>query len=354
MDLQNYFGDQSPPRDHFVSVLEHWAGLRGDQPAFLFTDAESVGQTLTYAELWHEVRALAGYLQSRCRIHSGDRVLLLYPPGLEFVIGFFACHAAGAIAVPAYPPRRNRKASRIRSIVVDADARWALTTQAVVDQLSGEGPYNDLAGVQLLGTDQPSRRNIEAFRRPKFTGDSLGVLQYTSGSTGSPKGVMLTQRNLVANTELILHAFEPSKDVVGMTWLPTYHDMGLIGGVLMPMFIGRMNVMMSPMTFLQRPARWLQGISQHKVTISGGPNFAYQLCVDKIDDEELAGVDLSSLQIAFNGAEPIRASTMDAFTARFEKYGFRRSAFLPCYGMAETTLIVTGGPAETRPVLTIL
>ncbi len=352
MDLQDYFGDQSPPRDNFVSVLQHWAQCRGDELAFLFTDVESIEKRLTYAELWQEVRALAGYLQTRCRIHSGDRVLLLYPPGLDFVIGFFACHAVGAIAVPAYPPRRNRKASRIRSIVVDADARWALSTRSVVDQLNGDGPYNDLAGVQLLGTDDPRRRNIDGFRMPKVTGDTLGVLQYTSGSTGSPKGVMLTQRNLIANSELIMHAFEPSKDAIGLTWLPTYHDMGLVGGVLMPMFIGKLNVMMSPMTFLQRPARWLQGVSQHKVAVTGGPNFAYQLCVDKISDDELDGVDLSSLEIAFNGAEPIRSSTLDAFTSRFERYGFRRSAFLPCYGMAETTLIVTGGPTESRPVVT--
>ena len=352
VDPQEYFGEQAPPHVHFVAVLQHWAQCRGDDLAYLFTDAETIQRQFTYAELWTEVRALAGYLQKRCRVRSGDRVLLLYPPGLDFVIGFFACHAAGAIAVPAYPPRRNRKASRIRSIVLDADARWALTTQAVVEQQIGDGPYNDLAGVQLLGTDQPELRNIDAYRMPKITGDTLGVLQYTSGSTGSPKGVMLTQKNLIANTELILRAFEPSRDAIGMTWLPTYHDMGLVGGVLMPMYIGKLNVMMSPMTFLQRPARWLQGISQHGVAISGGPNFAYQLCVDKIRDDELEGVDLSSLQIAFNGAEPVRASTLDAFSERFGKFGFKRSAFLPCYGMAETTLIVTGGPKETRPVIT--
>ncbi len=178
-------------------------------------------------------------MQGRCRIRSGDRVLLLYPPGLDFVIGFFACHAAGAIAVPAYPPRRNRKASRIRSIVVDADARWALSTRSVVDQLTGDRWHDDLVGVQLLGTDDPSCRDRYRWRRPRLSSDSLAVLQYTSGSTGSPKGVMLTHRNLVANSELIRHAFEPSRDSVGMTWLPTYHDMGLVGGVLMPLFIGR-------------------------------------------------------------------------------------------------------------------
>jgi 8-amino-7-oxononanoate synthase/acyl carrier protein len=351
VDLQQFFGDQVPPRDHVVSILEHWAEHRSDDPAFMFTDGEPVEQRLTYAQLWDEVRGLAGYLQGRCRIRTGDRVLLLYPPGLDFVIGFFACHAAGAIAIPAYPPRRNRKASRIRSIVVDADAKWALSTRSVVDQLTGDRWHEDLVGVQLLGSDDPACRDRHRWRRPRLSSDSLAVLQYTSGSTGSPKGVMLTHRNLVANSELIRSAFEPTRDSVGMTWLPTYHDMGLVGGVLMPLYIGRLNVLMSPMTFLQRPARWLQGISKYGVAISGGPNFAFQLCVDKINDRELEGVDLSSLQIAFNGAEPIRAATLDAFTERFEPYGFRRSAFLPCYGMAETTLIVTGGPAKTRPVM---
>jgi 8-amino-7-oxononanoate synthase/acyl carrier protein len=352
VNLQQFFDHLIPPDDHFISVLEHWAEHRGDETAYIFTDIETVEDRITYAELWSEVRALAGYLQKRCRLRTGDRVLLLYPPGLEFIIGFFACHAAGAIAVPAYPPRRNRKASRIRSIVVDADARWALSTQTVVDQLNGDQRHDDLIGVQLLGTDSPNCRDASKWRRPKQRADSLALLQYTSGSTGSPKGVMLSHANLIANSKLILHAFEPQQNVCGMSWLPTYHDMGLVGGVLMPMFIGRLDVLTSPMTFLQRPARWLQGISRYGVTISGGPNFAYQLCVDKISDQELEGVDLSGWEIAFNGAEPIRASTLDAFEERFAPYGFKRSANLPCYGMAETTLIVTGGPAETRPVVT--
>lgn len=352
VDLQHFFGNQSPPRDHFVSVLRHWAEHRPDDTAYIFTDIESVEERLTFAQLWDEVHGLAGYLQGRCRVRSGDRVLLVYPPGLDFVIGFFACHAAGAIAVPAYPPRRNRKASRIRSIVVDADARWALSTQSIVEQLTGDRSHDDLIGVQLIGTDHRSTRDASRWRAPKLNASSLAVLQYTSGSTGSPKGVMLNHANLIANSELILHGFQPTGNICGMSWLPTYHDMGLVGGVLMPLYIGRQNVLTSPMTFLQRPVRWLQGISKYRVTISGGPNFAYQLCVDKIADRELAGLDLSTWQIAFNGAEPIRASTLNAFADRFSKIGFTRSAFLPCYGMAETTLIVTGGPSETRPVMT--
>ena len=331
-------------------MLEHWAEHRSDKPAYLFTDIESVENQLTYAELWENVRALAGYMQHRCRIRSGDRVLLTYPPGLDFVIGFFACHAVGAIAVPAYPPRRNRKASRIRSIVVDANAKWALSTCDVVDQLTGNQAHDDLIGVQMIGTDSPQCRDLEHFRSPKRSGDSLAVLQYTSGSTGSPKGVMLNHHNLIANAELIMEAFQPPTDTMGMSWLPTYHDMGLVGGMLMPMYIGCTCVLMSPMTFLQRPVRWLRGISKYKTSVTGGPNFAYQLCADKISEEEAEGLDLSSWKIAFNGAEPIRQSTIRKFTKRFEPYGFNPDAMLPCYGMAETTLIVTGGPTTPRPI----
>lgn len=351
MDFQEFFGSVVPPTDHFVSILEHWAEHRSDSVAFRFTDVETLDIGLTYQELWDEVRGLAGYLQGKCRIRPGDRVLLLYPPGLDFIVGFFACHAAGAIAVPAFPPRSNRKASRIRSIVVDADAKWALTTKGIAERLTGQTWHADLVGVQILGTDDASCRDIDRLRMPAIHGETLGVLQYTSGSTGSPKGVMLTQRNLVANAELIWHAFEPSRKTIGLSWLPTYHDMGLVGGILMPLFLGCTNVLMSPMTFLQRPVRWLRAITKYGVTVTGGPNFAYQLCVDKIAEHELDGLNLSTLDIAFNGAEPIRPNTLEAFRQKFEPCGFRSSASLPCYGMAETTLIVTGGPRDPRPVM---
>lgn len=351
MDFQQYFGEDVPPRSDYVSILEHWALRRPDSIAYRFTDVETVDESLTYTELLAEVRALAGYLQGRCRIRPGDRVLLLYPPGMEFNIGFFACHAIGAIAVPAFPPRSNRKSSRIRSIVVDADAKYALTTVGIAERLTGATWHQDLAGVQVVGTDDPRCRDIDRFRPVEISGDTLGVLQYTSGSTGSPKGVMLTQRNLVANAELIGHAFSPQKDSIGATWLPTYHDMGLVGGILMPMFLGVPNVLMSPMTFLQRPVRWLRAVTKYGVTVTGGPNFAYQLCVDKIRDHELDDLDLSSLSIAFNGAEPIRPKTLDAFAEKFSPLGFNPAASLPCYGMAETTLIVTGGPTTPRPIM---
>lgn len=351
MNLQRFFGSEVPPLDHLLAVVRHWADVQPDQVAYAFTDGDTTQRTLTYRQLWDEIRGLAGALQGQ--IKPGQRILLLYPPGLDFVIGFFACHALDAIAVPAYPPRRNRRSSRIRSIVDDADTRIAFSSGSVAEQLEADNRHEDLEGVRIIATDAAALRDRDAWViPPSLTGDSLAILQYTSGSTGSPKGVMLTHRNVLANCELILKAFEPERHFSGMAWLPAYHDMGLVGGILQPMFIGRKATLMSPMTFLQRPSRWLQTISRERIQISGGPNFAYQLCLDKISDEELEGVDLSGWEIAFNGAEPIRPKTLDAFVERFAPYGFRREAFLPCYGMAETTLIVTGGPQQGRPVMT--
>ena len=345
-----YFKDDAPPQDHLLSVVRHWAKLTPSRIAYAFTDGDTITASLTYAQLWDEVRGLAGAMQPR--VEPGQRILLLYPPGLDFVVGLFACHALGAIAVPAFPPRRNRKATRIRSIVSDADTRIAFSTEGIAEQLVGGTRHEDLEGVTVIGTDSRSLRNADAWVEPNnLTPDSLAILQYTSGSTGSPKGVMLTHRNVLANCDMIIDGFEPDRESSGMAWLPAYHDMGLVGGILQPLYFGRTATLMSPMTFLQRPDRWLQTISRYRLEISGGPNFAYQLCVDKINDSELVGVDLSCWKIAFNGAEPIRPSTIDAFYDRFKKFGFRREAFVPCYGMAETTLLVTAGPATGRPVI---
>ena len=221
-----------------------------------------------------------------------------------------------------------------------------------MDLLKGDQPHDDLIGVQLLGTDNPGMRDVSKWRRPKLQDSSLAVLQYTSGSTGSPKGVMLNHANLIANSELIREGFQPTPDLVGMSWLPTYHDMGLVGGILMPLYIGRVDVLTSPMTFLQRPVRWLQAITKYGVTVSGGPNFAYQLCVDKIPDDELEGIDLSTWAIAFNAASRFVHPLSMLFVRDSSRTDSVVGQLLPCYGMAETTLLVTGGPSETRPVMT--
>ena len=197
--------------------------------------------------------------------------------------------------------------------------------------------------------DEIATDRADSYVAPKLSPDQLAILQYTSGSTGTPKGVMLSHGNIMYNVMVIVYSFEPTQAGSGLTWLPTYHDMGLVGGVLQPLYIGRPNVLMSPMAFLQKPVRWLRTITKYRATISGGPNFAYDLCTQKITDEEMEGLDLSSWQVAFNGAEPIRPATLSAFCERFAPVGFREQAFFPCYGMAETTLIVTGAYMQNRP-----
>jgi acyl-CoA synthetase (AMP-forming)/AMP-acid ligase II len=209
----------------------------------------------------------------------------------------------------------------------------------------------DLKKLDWLCTDQLPEGAEEEWLVPDVHGDTLAFLQYTSGSTGTPKGVILTHANLMHNSALIAYAFEHTRSGSGVFWLPSYHDMGLIGGILQPMYIGQANVLLSPMSFLQKPFRWLQAISRYKSTISGGPNFAYDLCVRKITPEQAATLDLSRWSLAFNGAEPVRAETIDAFSKMFEPYGFRREAFYPCYGMAEATLIISGGFKASLPVM---
>ena len=350
IDFSLYFTDAPlPPRTDLAAVLQHWAVHRPDRVAFYFTDGEGEVISLTYSQLDAAARNVGGYLQKHGA--AGQRVLLVYPPVLDFVVGFFGCLYAGATAVPAYPPRRNRKGQRIHGIAHDCQAQMALTTEHVRQQIEGDTNWVEWESISIIATDSLANDYKQHWTNPRIKPEDLAVLQYTSGSTGSPKGVMLTHGNLVRNTEMIMHAFDVRQNSRGVSWLPTYHDMGLVGGILMPVFSGCTLSLMSPMTFLQQPIRWLRTISKFQATISGAPNFAYQLCVDKIREEELEGIDLSSWQTAFNGAEPVRPSTLEQFAERFSKYGFNRRAFLPCYGMAETTLIVSGGPQHDEPLV---
>lgn len=342
-----FFG---PP--NLVDLLRHLAVHKGDELAFAYlVDGENEEISITYAELDRQARGIAAWLQAYGL--QGQRAMLLYPPGLEFITAFFGCLYAGVVAVPAYPPRMNRSLARIQAIAADCDARVALTTGAVLERVQPLlGASRDLLRVRWRATDQ-SHASIESnWEYPDIGPGTLAFLQYTSGSTGRPKGVMLTHGNLMHNSGVIRHLFDQSQRTGrGVFWLPSYHDMGLIGGIIQPMFISRPNILMSPVAFLQRPIRWLKAISKYRATISGGPNFAYDLCVRKTTPEQRAELDLSQWTLAFNGAEPVRAETIDRFCEAFEPCGFRREAFYPCYGLAEATLIVTGGYKDAVPVV---
>jgi 8-amino-7-oxononanoate synthase len=351
VNLDHFFAPFSPPNTNLVEQLRYWFEVQPDAAAFYFlNDGEQDEVRLTYAELDRSSRAVAAMLTADGI--AGERVLLLYPPGLDFICGFFGCLYAGATPVPAYPPRRNRNMKRIQAISDDAAAKAALTTADVArraESFLDHTPH--LKQLRWLATDEIDLSAADQWRMPCIDDDTLAVLQYTSGSTGTPKGVMLSHGNLMHNVSIITYAFEPCRAGSGVTWLPTYHDMGLVGGVLKPLFYGRPMVHMSPMSFLTKPSRWLRAISRYRATIAGAPNFAYELCNDKVTEEECEGLDLSAWDMAFNGAEPIRPETLRRFTEKFAPYGFHPEAFYPCYGMAETTLIVTGGKKQNRPII---
>ncbi|MBL9125210.1 MAG: aminotransferase class I/II-fold pyridoxal phosphate-dependent enzyme, partial [Planctomycetaceae bacterium] len=329
----------------FVEVISRRAKYQADELLFTFlTDGETEEAHLTYSELDRQARAIAAQLQELGL--EGERALLLYPAGLDFIAAFFGCLYAGVVAVTAYPPRMNRSLGRIDAIVADAGAKIALTTAAVRSRIDNNLEQTpDLQRLLWLETDSLPAGVEANWRRPEIDSETLAFLQYTSGSTGTPKGVMLTHGNLINNSALISYGFDHGRGNGGVFWLPSYHDMGLVGGILQPAFIGRHNVLMSPMAFLQKPLRWLRAISKYRATTSGGPNFAYDLCVRKIRPEDRAELDLSSWRVAFNGAEPVRHDTLAAFVEAFRPCGFDPRAFYPCYGMAEATLIVTGGRA---------
>ncbi|HYN21193.1 MAG TPA: AMP-binding protein, partial [Thermoanaerobaculia bacterium] len=330
----------------FIEVVRERAARLGERRAFTFLgDGEEPSDSLTYAGLDHRARAIAAELQGRGA--SGERVLLLFPPGLDFVAAFLGCLYADAVAVPAYPPSPGRGTGRLRSLLADARPRLALTVSSLLDRVGREVS----GGAEAIATDGFFPGQAEVWRPPAVEPDSLAFLQYTSGSTSDPKGVCVTHGNLIANEQAIQRAFGQSEESVVVGWLPVYHDMGLIGNVLQPLWCGATCVLMSPLAFLQRPRRWLEAIGRFRATTSGGPDFAYSLCVRKIPPEEREGLDLSSWRVAFNGAEPVRAATLDAFSEAFEPCGFRRQAFYPCYGLAEATLFVSGGDPEIAPAV---
>lgn len=334
-----------------LELLEHRALKQPNDNAYTFlTDGENNEEKLTYKELYDKAISLAIELQKHNL--QGERILLLFNPGLDFIISFFACIAAGSIAIPAYPPKLNRNMVRLQTIAEDAQAKLALTTHQIhqsVDNKLQDTPI--LEQIQWLASDTIPNNSPSNWQRPVLYDDSIAFLQYTSGSTSAPKGVMVTHENILYNEEMIKHGFGHGKKEVVVGWLPVFHDMGLIGNVLQPIYIGAPSIFMAPNSFLQKPIRWLKTITKHKATTSGGPNFAYDLCAQKITAEQKEELDLSSWKLAFCGAEPINPETAENFYQAFKSCGYKKESFYPCYGLAETTLFVTGGHKSSAPVI---
>jgi acyl-CoA synthetase (AMP-forming)/AMP-acid ligase II len=332
-----------------VDMLRQRAEGNPDQIVFIFlNDGESEEDPITYRQLDLAARRIAARLQAMGV--EGERALLLYPPGLEYIRAFFGCLYAGVIAVPAYPPRLNRPAPRIQAIVADAESTIALATTDILDSMEKRFEHApDLKLIKWVDTGKLPESLAEDWQEQKIVPDHIAFLQYTSGSTSTPKGVILSHANLVHNLEQIRHGFQLISSYKCVSWLPSYHDMGLIGGLMGTIYSDLTTILLSPLAFLQRPLRWLRAISHYRASISGAPNFAYDLCVEKINQEQREELDLSCWEIAFSGAEPVRVETMQRFAKAFALSGFRYNAFYPCYGLAEATLYVTGGDPKAEP-----
>ena len=314
--------------------------------AYSFLRENGGEQVICYAELAARVDALAAHMLRHAA--PGARALLFHPAGIDFIIAFFACLAAGVVAVPAAPAHRPRDAGRLAALLVDAEPGLVLCAPEVQGATRAALARAACAAPLLGAVDGAETPHLPA-RLPAPAPDAVAFLQYTSGSTGKPKGVEVTHANVLANVAAIGSAFGFHHDTVMVSWLPPFHDMGLIGSIAAPLALGFRSVLMAPGTFLRRPASWLEAITHYRATCSGGPNFAWDLCLRRIGAAQKAGLDLSSLELLYNGAETVRAATLEQFMEAFGCCGLRREALFPCYGMAEATLLVAGGPRGRAP-----
>ncbi len=352
-------------------LLMYRAELHPNREAALFLHDDGTETRFTYGELWRRAVAVARKIVEIApkqrdqetisgRPHSAPRAMLLFPPGLDFIPAFFGAQLAGWIPVPTCYPKPHRNMPRVDSVVRDCSPSLILSTSATIETIDPTKLDPAAASLPLLAVDAiqaDDQPEIASFSSNGYlSSDSIALLQYTSGSTSEPKGVVVTQQNVMANIAAIFKCFQLDVDqtaanesVTAASWLPFFHDMGLIGGILAPLYAGYRSVFINPKTFVQRPIRWLQIISEYGATVSGAPNFAYELCADRIVPSQAAELDLSSLKVAFCGAEPVRAQTLYTFAQRFSSIGFRDSAFFPCYGLAEATLMAAGGAGPNVP-----
>ncbi|MDX1475301.1 MAG: fatty acyl-AMP ligase, partial [Reinekea sp.] len=336
-----------------VDILRHRARTTPDKTAYIFLeDGEDAEVRITYAELDQKAREVAAAMQAMNPDVRNTRVLLIYPQGIDFIVAFFGCLYSGGTAVLLYPPTSMKMAQRLGGIVKDCAVSLILSSQKINEKVSrlgivggetsGTEQSSPFANMPWINTDSLEPGLSSEYREQSVGPDDLAFLQYTSGSTGTPKGVMISHGNLVANQETIQAIYGNTEESVVVGWLPLIHDMGLIGNVLQPMYVGCPLIFMSPMHFIQKPSRWLRAIHKYRATVSGGPNFSYDLCAKKISQAEKEELDLSSWTIAFNGAEPVRKETIERFRTSFEPHGFNPSSLIAVYGLAEATLIVSG------------
>ncbi|VXD20921.1 AMP-dependent synthetase and ligase [Planktothrix serta PCC 8927] len=338
---------------NLVDLVRDRAESQPDQLAYRFlADGETESGTLTYQQLHQQAQQIASHLQSF--LSPGDRVLVVYPysAGLEFIAAFFGCLYAGVIAVTDNPPVSTQAIPKLQTRLESSQCRAILSTEALIQHLQTQFPVETLYATSLpwVATDRLFSQNLATqWKEPQINGDTIAFFQYTSGSTGTPKGVIVTHQNVLHNSAIIYNAFGHHNNSQGLIWLPLFHDMGLIGGVIQPLYGGFPVTLMSPISLVQKPFRWLEAVSQYQATTSGGPNFAYDLVCRSATPEKLEKLDLSSWDVAFSGAEPVRSDTLKRFAEIFGACGFKPEAFYPCYGMAETTLFISGGNKHQTP-----
>lgn len=331
IDLVNYRSDKCSNRVLYTTLA----------------NGEEEENQLTFNGLANNAKIIAGILQQDLRF--GDRALLLFPAGLDFINAFYGCLYSGIIAVPLAIPRRYREdLTQIVNVIKNSEALAIISTTAILKDLKLP---EDLNFIKIINIDEINSGLDKIWKQPKVKKNDIAFLQYTSGSTGSPNGVIVTHGNLLHNQQQILKSFCTSPQSVLISWLPHYHDMGLIGNIIHPLYVGFHAILMPPLAFLQKPYRWLKAISKYKATISGGPNFAYDLCVERITHEQKESLKLESWRVAFNGAERVRADTINKFSEVFEGNGFKKQSFFPTYGMAENTLFASGGDPDSKPVI---
>ena len=326
-----------------VDLLDRRATERPDAKAFVFVPERGGAHIhLTFAELQRRARAVAARLARRTV--AGDRAVLLFAPGLDFIVAFFGCLAAGVIAVPLMVPRRTASRDSSAAIIADCSPKIAMTTGELLDSRPDVVERFRDDGFDWVAVSATEDAANDSDAVPPLAGrNDVAVLQYTSGSTSSPKGVMVAHDNLLANLEMIRVAMSNTEHSASVGWVPLYHDMGLMMGVMQPLYLGAMSVLMAPAAFMQRPLNWLHTIHHYRAELTSAPNFAFDLCVDRFRADQMEGVDLSCWKLALNGAEPVHADTIARFTETFAPYGFDPGTMYPGYGLAEATLLVAGG-----------
>ena len=335
---------------NLTDMLSHWSKLQPSKPAYKFHREDANSDEVSYLALERWAKAIGSELELRGL--TGSRAILLYPPGLDFIVAFLGCLYAGVVAVPICPPRPRRSAPHLEAILANCAPSVVLSIEEMHQK--GSRIFKSIDAIMALPwLHTESFRysgSITGCRTTEVHHATLAFLQYTSGSTSSPKGVMVTHGNLLYNSDLIQKTFGTDEQTVAVSWLPHFHDMGLIGGILGPLYCGGTGVLISPAAFIKRPLFWLETISETKATISGGPDFSYAHCARKISPNDCKHINLSHWRLAFSGSEPVRQETIDRFVNTFASAGFRAEAFTTCYGLAEATLMVSSNQNQAPPI----